>query len=160
MFCCENYCWKVRRILGAVLQIFDRVKSVALWSAKKKKINKKTIKGYGSAASFNTDASNTIDNSSCCSSSINVAVNSLWNNPQFHEHQFLEQSNYFDGHLIINQYRLLFQTRTLISSASVKYLIIIRPDYYIQITEKKYLSCITVYTTIKSYLAPAWFSIN
>ena len=36
-FCCENYCWKVRQILGAVLQFFDRVKSVALWSAKKNK---------------------------------------------------------------------------------------------------------------------------
>jgi len=34
----------------AVPQIFDRVKSVALWSAKKKK---RTIKGYGSAATLN-----------------------------------------------------------------------------------------------------------
>jgi hypothetical protein len=34
----------------AVPQIFDRVKSVALWSAKKKYKNKRTIKGYGSAA--------------------------------------------------------------------------------------------------------------
>jgi len=33
-------------MLVAVSQIFDRVKSVALWSAKKKRI----IKGYGSAA--------------------------------------------------------------------------------------------------------------
>jgi hypothetical protein len=32
--------------LVAVPQIFDRVKSIALWSAKKKR----TIKGYGSAA--------------------------------------------------------------------------------------------------------------
>jgi hypothetical protein len=35
--------------LVAVPQIFDRVKSVALWSAKKKR-KKRTIKGYGSAA--------------------------------------------------------------------------------------------------------------
>jgi hypothetical protein len=35
--------------LVGVPQIFDRVKSVALWSARKKIINK-TIKGYGSAA--------------------------------------------------------------------------------------------------------------
>ena len=35
----------------AVSKVFDRVKTVALWSAKKKKIKKKrTIKGYGSAA--------------------------------------------------------------------------------------------------------------
>jgi hypothetical protein len=37
--------------LVAVPQIFDRVKSVALWSAKKKR-KKRTIKGYGSAASL------------------------------------------------------------------------------------------------------------
>ena len=36
--------------LVAVPQIFDRVKSVALWSVKKKE-RKGTIKGYGSAAS-------------------------------------------------------------------------------------------------------------
>ena len=39
----------------AVSQIFDRVKSVALWSVKKKEKKKKeikrTVKGYGSAAS-------------------------------------------------------------------------------------------------------------
>jgi hypothetical protein len=35
--------------LVAVPQIFDRVKSVALWSTKKKK---RTIKGYGSAATY------------------------------------------------------------------------------------------------------------
>jgi hypothetical protein len=35
----------------AVPQIFDRVKSVALWSAKKKKKKEtRTTKGYGSAA--------------------------------------------------------------------------------------------------------------
>jgi hypothetical protein len=34
----------------AVLKVFDRVKTVALWSAKIK-IKKRTIKGYGSAAS-------------------------------------------------------------------------------------------------------------
>jgi hypothetical protein len=33
----------------AVSKVFDRVKTVALWSAKKIKI-KRTIKGYGSAA--------------------------------------------------------------------------------------------------------------
>jgi hypothetical protein len=33
----------------AVSKVFDRVKTVALWSAKKKKIER-TIKGYGSAA--------------------------------------------------------------------------------------------------------------
>ena len=33
----------------AVLKVFDRVKTVALWSAKKIKI-KRTIKGYGYAA--------------------------------------------------------------------------------------------------------------
>jgi hypothetical protein len=41
--------------LVAVPQIFDRVKSVALWSTKKKKKEKKDhrlIKGYGSAANF------------------------------------------------------------------------------------------------------------
>jgi hypothetical protein len=38
----------------AVAQIFDRVKSVALWSAKKKR----TIKGYGSAASITPDLHN------------------------------------------------------------------------------------------------------
>ena len=38
--------------LVAVPQIFDRVKSVALWSAKKKKKKKRTIKGYGSAATL------------------------------------------------------------------------------------------------------------
>jgi hypothetical protein len=43
----------VRRILGAVPQIFDTAKSVALWSAKKKKRKKRTIKGYGSAATYN-----------------------------------------------------------------------------------------------------------
>jgi hypothetical protein len=32
---------------SAVSKVFDRVKTVALWSAKK--INKRTIKGYGSA---------------------------------------------------------------------------------------------------------------
>ena len=42
----------MRRILGAVPQIFDTVKSVALWSAKKKR-KKRTIKGYGSAATYN-----------------------------------------------------------------------------------------------------------
>ena len=36
--------------LVGVPQIFDRVKSVALWSVKKKKFSNKTIKGYGSAA--------------------------------------------------------------------------------------------------------------
>jgi hypothetical protein len=37
--------------LVAVQQIFDGVKSVALWSTKKKKKEKKrTIKGYGSSA--------------------------------------------------------------------------------------------------------------
>jgi hypothetical protein len=36
--------------LVAVSQIFDRVKSVALWSVKKKE-RKRTVKGYGSAAS-------------------------------------------------------------------------------------------------------------
>jgi hypothetical protein len=35
----------------AVSKVFDRVKTVALWSAKKIKI-KRTIKGYGSAATF------------------------------------------------------------------------------------------------------------
>ena len=42
----------------AVPQIFDRVKSVALWSTKKKKKEKKDhrlIKGYGSAANINQD---------------------------------------------------------------------------------------------------------
>jgi hypothetical protein len=34
----------------AIPQIFDRVKSVALRSAKKKERKKRTIKGYGSAA--------------------------------------------------------------------------------------------------------------
>ena len=42
--------------LVALPQIFDRVKSGVLWSAKKKKKKKKeerrTIKGYGSAARF------------------------------------------------------------------------------------------------------------
>jgi hypothetical protein len=38
----------------SVPQIFDRVKSVTLWSAKKK-IYKKTIKGYGSAANTVSD---------------------------------------------------------------------------------------------------------
>jgi hypothetical protein len=33
----------------AVSKVFDRVKTVALWSAKKNKI-KRTIKGYGSTA--------------------------------------------------------------------------------------------------------------
>jgi hypothetical protein len=47
----------VRRILGEVPQIFDRVKSVALWSAKKKeeKEKKRTIKGYGARATVYTD---------------------------------------------------------------------------------------------------------
>jgi hypothetical protein len=36
--------------LVTVPQIFDRVKSVALWSAKKKRNKKRTIKGYGFAA--------------------------------------------------------------------------------------------------------------
>ena len=35
----------------AVSKVFDSVKTVALWSAKKNKI-KRTIKGYGSAANF------------------------------------------------------------------------------------------------------------
>jgi hypothetical protein len=35
----------------AVSKVFDRVKTVALWSAKKNEI-KRTIKGYGSAASI------------------------------------------------------------------------------------------------------------
>ena len=38
---------KCDKFFVAVPQIFDMVKSVALWSAKKKK---RTIKGYGSAA--------------------------------------------------------------------------------------------------------------
>jgi hypothetical protein len=38
------------KILVAVSQIFDRVKSVALRSEKKRKEKKRTIKGYGSAA--------------------------------------------------------------------------------------------------------------
>ena len=42
--------------LVGVPQIFDRVKSVALWSAKKKKISNKTIKGYGSAATTESDS--------------------------------------------------------------------------------------------------------
>jgi hypothetical protein len=37
--------------LVAVPQIFDRVKFVALWFAKKKK-KKRTIKGHGSTANF------------------------------------------------------------------------------------------------------------
>jgi hypothetical protein len=36
--------------LVTVPQIFDRVKSVALWSAKKNRNKKRTIKGYGFAA--------------------------------------------------------------------------------------------------------------
>ena len=35
----------------AVSKVYDRVKTVALWSAKKKEI-KRTIKGYGSAANW------------------------------------------------------------------------------------------------------------
>jgi phage head maturation protease len=38
--------------LVTVPQIFDRVKSVALWSSKKRE-KKRTIKGYGSAATSN-----------------------------------------------------------------------------------------------------------
>ena len=36
----------------AVSKVFDRVKTVALWSAKKLKKIKRTIKGYGSAATI------------------------------------------------------------------------------------------------------------
>jgi hypothetical protein len=41
--------------------MFDRVKSVALWSAKKKEKEKTTIKGYGSAANchYNSSYNNT-----------------------------------------------------------------------------------------------------
>jgi hypothetical protein len=38
----------------AVSKVFDKVKTVALWSAKKIKI-KRTIKGYGSAAMLVND---------------------------------------------------------------------------------------------------------
>jgi hypothetical protein len=41
---------RCNEFLVSVPQIFDRVKSVALWSAKKKEEKKRTIKGYGSAA--------------------------------------------------------------------------------------------------------------
>ena len=40
-----------KNILGTVPQTFDRVKSVALWSAKKKKKKKKDHKGLRSTAS-------------------------------------------------------------------------------------------------------------
>ena len=39
----------------AVSKVFDRVKTVALWSATKRK-RKRTIKGYGSAASVQYDS--------------------------------------------------------------------------------------------------------
>jgi hypothetical protein len=42
------------KILVEVSQIVDRVKYVALWSAKKKE-KKRTIKGYGSAAIVQCD---------------------------------------------------------------------------------------------------------
>jgi hypothetical protein len=47
---------RCNEFLVAVPQMFDRVKSVALWSTKKKKKEKKDhrlIKGYGSAANIN-----------------------------------------------------------------------------------------------------------
>jgi hypothetical protein len=47
--------WKGVKIMVAVSQIFDRVKSVALWSANIRKLAK-DHKGYGSAANWEDDA--------------------------------------------------------------------------------------------------------
>jgi hypothetical protein len=43
---------RCNEFLVALPQIFDRVKSGVLWSAKKKEEERRTIKGYGSAARF------------------------------------------------------------------------------------------------------------
>ena len=57
-------------------------------------------------ACSNSDDSNTMDHSNWFfKSPVSFAVNSLSN-----KHQFLEQSNYFHGPVIINQYKLPFQT--------------------------------------------------
>ena len=47
-FCCQNYCETCEKIKVAVLQTFDRVKFVALWSANIRKLTK-VNKSYGSA---------------------------------------------------------------------------------------------------------------
>ena len=52
----KNWQKSAQDFFCAVSKVFDRVKTVAIWSAKKIKI-KRTIKGYGSAAILICDCS-------------------------------------------------------------------------------------------------------